>query len=81
MESLWNACDYVLKFNVHIMHVAGTQKRAADFLPRIEFNQKEKIELKLREDITIRPIQVNMLSTEEADEEQLFFLPEQTIET
>ena len=30
--TLWNACDYVLQFNFHIMHVAGTQNMAADFL-------------------------------------------------
>ena len=31
-STLWNACDYVLQFNFHIMHVAGTQNTAADFL-------------------------------------------------
>ena len=50
------------------MHVAGTQNTAADFL-------------KIRNDITIRPIQVNLQSTDVADEEQLFFLPDETIET
>ena len=35
---LWNACDYVLQFNFHIIHVAGTQNTAADFLSRIDFN-------------------------------------------
>ena len=79
--TLWNACDYVLQFNFHIMHVAGTQNTAADFLSRIDFNPKEKIELKIRNDNTIQPIQVNLQSTDVADEEQLFFLPEETIET
>ena len=32
-------------------------------------------------DITIRPIQANLQSTDVADEEQLFFLPDETIET
>ena len=79
--TLWNACDYVLQFNFHIMHVAGTQNTAADFLSRIDLNPKERIELKIREDITIRPIQVNLQSTDVADEEQLFFIPDETIET
>ena len=79
--TLWNACDYVLQFNFHIMLVAGTQNTAADFLSRIELNPKERVELKIREDITIRPIQVNLQSTDVADEEQLFFLPDETIET
>ena len=30
-RTLWNACDYVIQFNFHIMHVAGTQKAAATF--------------------------------------------------
>ena len=63
------------------MHVAGTQNTAADFLSRIDLNPKERVELKLREDITIRPIQVNLQSTDVADEEQLFILPDETIET
>ena len=79
--TLWNACDYVLQFNFHIMHVAGTQNTAADFLSRIDLNPKERVELKIRDDITIRPIQVNLQSTDVADEEQLFFLPDETIET
>ena len=79
--TLWNACDYVLQFNFHIMHVAGTQNTAADFLSRIELTPKERVELKIREDITIRPIQVNLQSTDVADEEQIFFLPDETIET
>ena len=63
------------------MHVAGTQNTAADFLSRIDLNPKERIELKLRDDITIRPIQINLQSTDVADEEQLFFRPDEAIQT
>ena len=65
------------------MHVAGTQKTAADSLSRIDLNPKAKetVKLKIRNDITIRPIQVNLQSTDVADEEQLFFLPDEIIET
>ena len=63
------------------MHVAGTQNTAADFLSRIDLNPKERVELKIRNDITIQPIQVNLQSTDVADEGQLFFFPEETIET
>ena len=79
--TLWNACDYVLQFIFHIIHVAGTQNTAADFLSRIDLNPKERVELKIKNDITIQPIQVNLQSTDVADEEQLFFLPNETIET
>ena len=82
-STLWNAarCDFVLHFNVHIMHVAGTQNSAADLLPRIDLNPKARVELKTREDITIRPIQVNLQPTDVTDEERFFFLQEETKET
>ena len=70
--TLWNTCDYVLQFNFHIMHVAGTQNTAAEFLSRIDLNPKERIELKNKNDITIRPIQVNLQSTDVADEDNSF---------
>ena len=63
-------CDYVLQFSFHIIHVAGTQNNAADFLSRIELNPKERVELKIRNDITILPLQGNLLSTDVAGEEQ-----------
>ena len=50
-------------------------------LSRIDLNPKERIQLKIREDVVIRPIQVNLQSTDVADEEQLYLLPEETIET
>ena len=79
--TLWNACEYVLQFNNHIMHVAGTRNTAADFLSRVDLNPKERVEIKIREDITIRSIQVKLQSTDVVNEEQLFFLPDETIET
>ena len=47
----------------------------------MELRPKEQAEHKLREARTITPTQVNMQSTDVADEEQLFFLPVETIET
>ena len=47
------------------MHVAGTQNIAADFLSKIDLNPKERVELKIRNDIRIRTIQVNLQSTDE----------------
>ena len=77
--TLWNACDYALQFNFHIMHVAGTQNTEADVLSKIDLNPKERVELKIRNDITIRLIQVKLQSTDVADEEQFFFLPEKSL--
>ena len=79
--ALWNACDYVLQFKFRIMHVAGSQNTAADFLSRLELTPKEKVQLKLRDDILTSPIEVNLQSSDVADEEQLFFLPDEEDES
>ena len=63
------------------MHVAGSQNTAADFLSRLELTPKERIQLKLRDDIITAPIEVNLQSTDVADEEQLFFLPDEEEES
>ena len=41
--TLWNVFDYVLQFKFRIMHVAGSQNTAADFLSRLELTPKEKV--------------------------------------
>ena len=63
------------------MHVAGSQNIAADFLSRLELTPKEKVQLKLRDDIITAPIEVNLQSTDVADEKQLFFLPDEEEES
>ena len=80
--ALWNACDYVLQFEFRIMHVAGSQNTAADFLSRLELTpRKEMVQLKLRDDILTSPIEVNLQSSDVADDEQLFFLPDEEEES
>ena len=79
--ALRNACDYVLQFKFRIMHVAGSQNTAADFLSRLELTPKEKVQLKLQDDILTSPIEVNLQSSDVADEEQLFFLPDEEDES
>ena len=63
------------------MHVAGSQNTAADFLYLLEQSPKERIQLKLRDDIITAPIEVNLQSKDVADEEQLFFLPDEEEES
>ena len=63
------------------MHLAGTQNAAVDFLSSIGLNPKNRIHLQIREDKTSRPLKSNLQSTDAADEEQPFFLPEETIES
>ena len=63
------------------MHVVGSQNTAADFLSRLELTSKEKVQLKLRDDIITAPKEVNLQSTDVADEEQLLFLPDEEEES
>ena len=71
--SLWKACDFVQQFNFAIAHIPGKMNTAADFLSRVEMDPNEKISIKIREDIPIEPIEVNIESTGIAQEEPVFF--------
>ena len=67
--SLWNACDYVLQFNIKIAHTAGSVNTSADFFSRWELKVTERIRLKIREDVQTTPIEVTTSSSDIADEE------------
>ena len=71
--SLWNACDYVLQFNFKIAHIAGSVNTAADFLSRLQLKVRERIRLKIREDVQTTPIEVTTSSSGVAHEEQFLF--------
>ena len=53
---LWNACGFILQFNFTNADIPGKKNTAADFLSRLEMDPNEKIFLKIREDITTKPI-------------------------
>ena len=76
-STFWNACDYVLQFKFYIMHVAGSQNTAADFLSRLELTPKEKVQFKLPDDILTATIELNQQSTYIADKKHNFFLPDE----
>ena len=71
--AVWNACDYVLRFNFKIAHIAGSVNNAADFPSRLELKVTAKIRLKIREDTQTIPIGVTTSSSDVADGEQFFF--------
>ena len=71
--AVWNACDYVLQFKFRTMHLTGFQNRAANFLSQLELTLKEKVQLKLRDNILTSPIEVNLQSTDVADQELFSF--------
>ena len=79
--ALWNACNFVLQFNFTIAHVPGRMNTAADFLSRLDLDPKEKVQLLIRDDIQTTPIEVHIQSSNVAEEEQFYFLPEDDIET
>ena len=64
--ALWNACDFVLQFNLKTAHIAGSVNTAADFLSRLELIVTEKIRLKTRENIQTTPIEVTTSSSDVA---------------
>ena len=74
--ALWNACDYVLQYNVVIAHVAGSMNTAADFLSRTEVNPVEKLEMTIRNDIHTKAIEVNIQSSGIVEEEHIYILPD-----
>ena len=57
------------------MHVARSQNAAADFFLRLEITPKENVQLKLRDNILTSRLEFKFQSTDVADEEQRFFLP------
>ena len=71
--TLWNACDYVMQFSFTIAHIPGKNNTAADYLSRLEICPKEKLILRIREDISTTPIELNVQSAGVPEEEQIFY--------
>ena len=57
---LWNAVDHVLSFTFVLGHIPGRANLAADYLSRIHINPSEKLNLKIREAIPLRTIEIGM---------------------
>ena len=71
--TLWNACDYVMQFSFTIAHIPGKNNTAADYLSRLEICPKEELILRIREDISTTPIELNVQSAGVTEEEQIFY--------
>ena len=71
--TLWNACDYVIQFNFTITHIPGKNNTAADYLSRLEVSPKEKLILRIREDIPLTPIELHVQSAGVTEEERIFY--------
>ena len=71
--TLWNACDYVNQFSFTIAIIPGKNNTAADYLSRLEICPKEKLVLRIREDIPTTPIELNVRSAGVTEEDQIFY--------
>ena len=71
--TLWNACNYVIQFNFTIAHIHGKNNTAADYLSCLEIRPKEKLILRIREDISTTPIELNVQSAGVTEEDQIFY--------
>ena len=65
---LWNACDYVTQFSFIIAHIPGKNNTAADYLSRLEADPKDKIVMKIREDVQTLPIEQIFYTADDDDE-------------
>ena len=71
--ALWNACDYVIQFSFVTAHIPGARNTAADYLSRQEADPKDKLVMKIREDVQTVPIEINVQSAGVSQEEQIFY--------
>ena len=68
----WRLCHSV-QFHHRIRHIPGKNNTAADYLSRLEISPKEKLSLRIREDIPTTPIELHVHSAGVSEEEQIFY--------
>ena len=66
--------DYVIQFNFTIAHIPGKNNTAADYQSCLEICPKEKLILRIREDISTTPIELNVQSAGVTEEDQIFYI-------
>ena len=71
--ALWNACNHVKQFNFVITHIPGAQNTAEAYLSRLEIDPKDKLVMKIREDVQTLPIETNVHSGGMSQEEQIAY--------
>ena len=63
----------MIQFNFVKDHIPGTQNTAADYLSRLEADPKDKLVMKIREDVQTLPIEINVQSSRVSQEEQILY--------
>ena len=71
--ALWNVCDYVKHFNFVIAFIPGAQNTAADYLSHLEADPKEKLGMKIRENVQTLPIEIIIQSEGVSQEEKILY--------
>ena len=63
----------MIQFNFVIAYIPGAQITAADYLSRLQADPKDKLVMKIREDVQTLPIEMNVESAGVSQEEQIFY--------
>ena len=75
---LWNYCDQALQFDFVLAHVPGVENPAADYLSRIDIHPKDRIHLKLHDEIPVFKVGIDLASkTPKQDDEEEEYIPEE----
>ena len=56
-----------------IAHIPGAQNTAADYLSLLEADPKDKLVMKVREDLQTVPIEINVQSAGVSQEKRIFY--------
>ena len=76
---LWNYCDQALHFDIVLAHVPGVENPAADYLSRIDIHPKDRIHLKLHDEIPVFKVEIDLASkTAKQDDEEEEYIPDET---
>ena len=76
---LWNYCDQALQFDFVLAHVPGVKNPAADYLSRIDIHPKDRIHLKLHDEIPVFKVEIDLASkTPKQDDEEDDYIPDAT---
>ena len=76
---LWNDCDQALQFDFVLAHVPGVENPAADYLSRIDIHPKDRIHLKLHDEIPVFKVEIDLASkTPKQDDEEEEYIPDET---
>jgi hypothetical protein len=57
---LWNFLDRLMSFNFVLGHIPGIANAAADYLSRLQIDPSEKFRLKMKENIKLREIELDI---------------------